>query len=502
MELAHPDLALLTAALLLFVAVFASKTSGRLGVPSLLVFMLLGWALGPELLGLARVTDWNWLSSLSIIALSIILFTGGMDTNFSHVRPILWRSVSLATLGVVLTSILTALAAYMAFRPVGITPAQSFLMGAIISSTDAAAVFSVLRSRGLGLKHRLKPTLEFESGSNDPMALLLTSTAIAWLVGEQANPWLMGLQLFTNLGIGALLGIGIGWLIPRLINRVALPYDGLFSVLVLSVSIFVYSVAELLHGNGLLAVYCAGIMIGKEAFIHKQSVLKFFDGISWIMQIVIFVALGLVLNFEQLLKHAPQALIVALALMFVARTLSVYISLLPFKGIGHPEKLFISWVGLKGAAPLVFAIMPFMFIGHGIEEEFAYTVLNVIMFIVILSVLIQGTTLVPVARLFRVDLPATESTNYPLQIEHRQNFQSFLQEIIVPDYSTAIGRKIVELHLPVDSLIILISRDDGFIMPNGNSEILHGDRLLVLATTSQDLHGVYDALGIELQETT
>lgn len=501
MYFTHPEIGLISVAIILILAILASKTSGRLGMPSLILFMLLGLALGGHGLGVIQLNDspWESLKRVCEIALALILFSGGLDTHFSQVKPVMWRSVSLATVGVLVTAIVTGFAAYFVLH---LTPAQAFLLGAIISSTDAAAVFSVLRSKGVGLKHRLKPTLELESGSNDPMALALTLTAIALVLGEASNGFLIGANLLINLGLGAAIGIGMGWMVQKIINRMTLPYDGLFSVLVLAIALLTYGGTEYLHGNGLLAVYSAGVSLSMHPFIHKQSILKFFDGIAWIMQILIFVSLGLVINPMAMWQSAPQALIIALVLMVPARLIAVYVSLAPFKAVKHREKLFISWVGLKGAAPLVFALLPFMFIKNGFSEELAILFLNIIMFMVLLSVLIQGTTLPNAARLLHLDLPSLERTNYPLELEQRKNFQSQMQEIFVPDDCDGVGRTLVELNLPTDSLIVLISRGAEFIMPNGGTEIKALDKLLVLATTPEDLAGVYTALGLDMPETT
>ncbi len=501
MYFTYPEIGLISVAFILILAILASKTSGRLGMPSLILFMLLGLALGKHGLAVIQLTatPWEGLKHTCEIALALILFSGGLDTQFVQVKPIVWRGVSLATAGVFFTAIITGLAAYFVLK---VTPAQAFLLGAIISSTDAAAVFSVLRSKGVGLKHRLKPTLEFESGSNDPMALALTLTAISLVLGESSNAFLIVGKLVLNLGLGVSIGILLGWATQKLINHMSLPYDGLFSVFVLAVALLTYGGAEYLHGNGLLAVYSAGVTLASHPFIHKQTILKFFDGVAWIMQILIFVSLGLVINPMALWEGAPQAIIIAIVLMLPARLIAVYISLAPFREVKQREKLFISWVGLKGAAPLVFALFPFMYIEEGFSEELAVLFLNTIMFMVLLSVLIQGTTLPNVARLLHLDLPTQERTNYPIELEQRTNFQSQMQEIFVPEGCDGVNKTLVELNLQTDSLIVLISRNGEFIMPNGNTEIHALDKLLVLATTPSDLEGVYAALGLDLPETT
>lgn len=501
MYFTHPEIGLVSVALILILAILASKTSGRLGMPSLILFMLLGLALGGHGLGIIQLTDspWERLKLTCEIALALILFSGGLDTQFSQVKPIMWRGASLATFGVFITAMVTAIAAYFVLN---VTFAQAFLLGSIISSTDAAAVFSVLRSKGVGLKHRLKPTLEFESGSNDPMAMALTVTAISLVLGEASNGFIIGGKLVLNLALGVGIGLGIGRVTQLIINHMSLPYDGLFSVLVLAIALLTYGGTEYVQGNGLLAVYCAGITLAHHPFIHKQTILKFFDGIAWVMQIMIFVSLGLVINPQAMWEHAHEAFIIALVLMGPARLLAVYLGLIPFKGVTHREKLFISWVGLKGAAPLVFALFPFMYIAQGFSEGMAILFLNIIMFMVLLSVLVQGTTLTKMARGLHLDLPTHKRTNYPLELEQRTNFQSQMQEIFVPAECDAVEKTLVELNLPTDSLIVLISRGNEFIMPNGSTKIKALDKLLVLATTHNDLEGVYASLGLAIPETT
>lgn len=498
MQVVAPAYGFLFVAILLFVAVLASKTSGRLGVPALIFFLLIGWAFGPHALDVFRLDDLSWLRQVGIVALSLILFSGGLDTNLSAVRPVIWRSVSLATVGVLVTAGVTAVAAYFLLP---VSPAQAFLMGSIVSSTDAAAVFSVLRSKNMELKYRLRPMLEFESGSNDPMALLLTTVSIAWLMGEHASPGVIAFHLVLQLVIGAGAGLLLGWLTLKLVNRVTLQYEGLFSVLILSIVLFTYAFTELVYGNGLLAVYILGIVLGNKPFMHKQSSMKFFDGLAWVMQILIFVSLGIILNPNSVFQYTLPGLLLALALIFVARPMGVFVSLSPFKGIKLRSKLFVIWGGLKGAAPLVFALYPILAFEEGTaNNEGAYAFLNIVYFIVLLSVLLQGTTLTALARRLHLAIPMGEKTFYPLAIEQRQNFRSLLEEIELPEGCHASGKTLIDLDLPTDVLIVLISRGDQFIMPNGATQLLENDKILVMATTPADLRGVYEKLEIPVPE--
>lgn len=483
---------ILLLALLLLTAVLASKTSGRLGVPALLFFLLIGWAVGPHALGMVSVGNLEWVRDVGVVALSLILFSGGLDTRVSAVRPVVWRSTSLATVGVVVTALAMALGAYL-LLPMSF--AEAFLLGSIVSSTDAAAVFSVLRSRSVGLHHNLRPILESESGSNDPMALLLTNASLAWVIGESLSPTLLPLMLLLQLALGAGLGLLIGWGALRLINRIRLAYEGLFSVLMLSFALLTYGLTELAHGNGLLAVYCAGIVIGNQPFMHKQSSLKFFDGLAWIMQITIFITLGLLIVPSDLRAYALPGVALSLLLMLVARTSGVFTALLPFRGISTRERLFISWGGLKGAAPLVFALYPLLAIPSGMDAGVARGILNIVCYIVVLSVLLQGTTLTKVAQWLGLSYPVGERTFYPVEIEERSNFRSLLREVVVPAGSHAHNKTLVELNLPRNALFILISRGGEFIMPNGATRLCCGDKILVLAPSQEVIATLLTRLG-------
>lgn len=499
MILTDPSFGFLTISILLFLAVLASKTSGRLGVPALVFFMVLGFIFGPTVLDVIRVDNFFTLERICSIALAVILFSGGLDTNLSQVRPVLLRASLLATVGVLLTAVVIAVIAYFT---IGCTVAEAFLLGSIVSSTDAAAVFSVLRSRSIGLKHRLKPLLEFESGSNDPMALMLTKASILWVIGEQANPWLITGNVLMQLVFGAGTGILVGWLALKVINRISLQYEGLFSVLILSVALFTQAMTEMVNGNSLLAAYCVGIVLGNKPFMHKQSAMKFFDGLAWIMQIVIFIALSLLVDLNVAYEYLVPGLILAFGTIFLARTIGVFATLLPFRKVSLAEKTFISWVGLKGAAPLVFAILPFLAISKGMDPKIAEQILYLVYYIVFASVILQGSSLSLVAKWLNLDLPMPAKTFYPIEMEERQNFQSLLQEIVLPEECDGIGPRLMELNLPTDSLILLIHRGDQFVMPNGSTRLKPHDKLLVLATTASDLESVYHRLGVEVPETT
>lgn len=410
--------------------------------------------------------------SIGVIALIVILYSGGLDTNWCHVRNVLREGISLATVGVLLTTTLACLFAHYAL---GFPLLESFLLGSIISSTDAAAVFSILRSRGVSLKGKISPLLELESGSNDPMAIFLTISAIK-LIGDN-NPALG--QILPSFFFQMLVGGLIGFLTARaglfFINRLKLGYEGLYPVLCFGLIFLCYSVTNLLGGSGFLAVYIAGLTMGREEFLHKRSLLRFYDSLAWLMQIVMFLTLGLLVFPSHLVTVILPGLALAIFLMLVARPLSVLISLLRSR-FGLQEKIFISWVGLRGAVPIVLATYPKLAGVPGSDFFF-----NMVFFVVLTSVLLQGTSIPLAAKWLKVSAPRREKQLYPIENIEGQGWKSTLIETRVPPFSWAIGRAIYQLGLPMDYLIVLIKRGDDFIVPNGSIVIQKNDILLGLA---------------------
>ncbi|MCC6395090.1 MAG: potassium/proton antiporter, partial [Bryobacterales bacterium] len=341
------DQMLIVAATLLVVGVLASKVSNRLGVPALLLFLLIGMLAGSEGIGGIPFDDARFTQTLGIIALSFILFAGGLETEWAQVSGVLWRGLSLSTIGVLVTALVVGGAATLLF---GFTWSEGLLLGSIMSSTDAAAVFSVLRSRGASLKGTNKPLLELESGSNDPMAVFLTMALIR-VVNRPDSPVLdLALMFVLQMIVGAAAGYGLGKAFVFVVNRIKLETEGLYPVLTLGVVLLVYGLASSLRGNGFLAVYLAGIVMGNSDFIHKRSLVRFHDGLAWLMQITMFVALGLLVYPSRLIPVAGVGFLIAGILMFVARPAGVFLSLL-FAKMGLRHKLLISWVGLRGAVP-------------------------------------------------------------------------------------------------------------------------------------------------------
>lgn len=469
---------LLIGSVLLLISILASKTTGKLGVPSLLIFLAIGMLAGSDGIGKIHFEDYELAQSLGVIALTFILFTGGVETKFESIKPVIWPGVVLSTLGVLLTALILGVFISYAF---GFKLAEGLLIASIVSSTDAAAVFTILRSKNMGLKGYLRPTLELESGSNDPMAFFLTLGFTTILIGNEIS-YLSLIPLFLQqMIIGGLAGIVCGYAMIWVINNIKLDYDGLYSVLILALILIVYSATASIGGNGFLAVYLSAIILGNHNFIHKKSLIKFFDGLSWIMQITMFIVLGLLISPSKMIPFMYVGLIIALGLIFIARPAAVFISLLFFK-IRKRDKFLISWVGLRGAVPIVFAIYPVM---AGVEKS--DLIFNIVFFIVLTSVLIQGTSIPVVARWLKVYSPAKEKSRYPLEVEVFQNFRNELFEIEIPEGSNAAGKQLVELKFPRTALVVLIKRSDKYITPNGATELEKGDRLLVMTDNKKEI---------------
>jgi cell volume regulation protein A len=477
------ELVMLTIAILLLLGVIASKASYKLGVPALLLFLIIGMLAGSEGIVGIEFDDAQAAQMLGVVALAYILFAGGLDTQWKAIRPVLRAGAALATVGVLLTALIVGMAAFWLFD---FSLMEALLLGAIVSSTDAAAVFMVLRSKSLHLRGRLKPLLELESGSNDPIAVLLTVGLISLLTQPQTS--LISLIPFFTLQVlvGGAIGLGVGRSLVFVLNRLHLEYDGLYSVLTLSAVLLTYGTAVALEGNGFLAVYLAGLVMGKYDFVHKRSLVRFHDGIAWLMQIAMFLVLGLLVFPSQLLPVAAMALALSLVLIFVARPVAVFLTLLFYK-MPLNEKGFISWVGLKGAVPIVIATFPVL---AGVSQ--ADFMFNIVFFVVLTSVLIQGTSIPLVARVLRVeekpqpampDTPEPDVVWEPLSVSTKASRQ---QEIHVPANSPVARKQIVEAGFPPNALVIALQRDGRTMIPSGSTTLLPGDRLLMVVEEAVD----------------
>jgi len=479
---------LLFGSVLLFLSIIASKTSGKFGIPTLILFLIIGMLAGSDGIGGIYFNEPKTAQFLGVMALTFILFSGGLETKYESIKPILRDGLSLATLGTLITAVSVGI---FSTYVLDFSLPEGLLLGAVVSSTDAAAVFSVLRFRKVGLKGTLRPLLEFESGSNDPMAYFLTISFISLVQNPNASFISFVPKFLIGMAIGAVCGYAFGKVMVFIINRIKLDIDGLYPVLILAMVFFAYSFTEVIGGNAFLTVYIAGIILGNTNFIHKKSLIKFYDGQAWLMQITMFVTLGLLVFPKQIIPIIPEGLLIALFLIFVARPLSVFISLAFAKDMNFRKKLFLSWVGLRGAAPIVFATYPLL---AGVHN--AGTMFHLVFFISASSVLLQGTTLPLMARWLHVNVPEKVKRKFPLDIELKEDIKSELIELDVPATSPAVGKAIVEMNLPKSALIVLIHRKDKYITPSGETVIEGSDHLLVMAGNKETARQVYDTFGM------
>lgn len=478
---------ILLGALLLFLSIIASQTSGRLGVPSLVVFLLIGMLAGVDGLGKIPFNDFDAVQKIGTVALVFILFSGGMDTKKESVASVLWKGVTLSTIGVIVSATATG---FFVWKFTDFSLVEGLLLGSIISSTDAAAVFSVLRSKNIGLRGRIRPLLELESGSNDPMAYFLTISFVSIASNEAIGFWNVALQFVVQMSLGLVYGYLLGKASVWLINKVKLDYDGLYPVMIMAIIMFAYAISAYGYGNGFLAVYITGLVMGNSSFIHKKSLTKFYDGQAWLMQIIMFIAMGLLVNPKDVIPIMGTGFMVSLFLIFVARPLGVFASLALFR-VKIKEMVFISWVGLRGAVPIIFAALA---VNEGIANS--TLIFNIVFFIVITSVLLQGTTIMPVAKWLNVHKHVVAARKYPLELEISEGFKNELIEVAIPKDCPQANKRIVEIGFPKNALIVMIERNKKYITPNGNTIILPGDNLLVMANSARDLKDINACLQI------
>lgn len=492
----------LIGSILVFTAIVVSKTGNKYGVPSLLIFLLVGMLFGSDGLGLV-FDNYNLAQFLSIVALCVILFTGGLETKFKEIRPVIGPGVVLSTLGVLLTVIFTGAFIYFLSRieqiGLSLSIVMCFLLAAVMSSTDSASVFSILKNSKMRLKQNLKPMLELESGSNDPMAYVMTIVLIqvAKLLYEPASSisginyshlLLSSLQtLFMQMTIGSLAGVAIGFAAVWALKRVKLNSAPLYSILLLAVSLFAFSMTQMIQGNGYLAVYIAGLIIGNKPMNNRKEILSFMDGMTWIMQIGMFLSLGLLVNPHEMLHVAPIALLIGLFLIFIGRPLTVFLCLLPFRKISFRAKLFTSWVGLKGAVPIIFATYPIVEGIPGSEQIF-----NIVFFITLLSLIFQGMSIPRVAKLLHLNLPM-EKVPETFGIEIPEEAGK-LQDYTLTDDDLEGGNTLKEIHFPQGARVVIIRRDDKFIIPDGSVELQSGDQLLIIYGEADESHHILGKL--------
>lgn len=482
---------LLLGSILLFISIVASKTSFKFGIPTLILFLVVGMLAGSEGPGGIYFDDPKTSQFMGVVALTLILFSGGLDTKIESIKPVLRNGIALSTIGVLVTAVLVGLfTSYL----LDYTIAEGMLLGAIVSSTDAAAVFSILRTRNIGLKGTLRPLLEFESGSNDAMAFFLTISFVELVNHPETSLLLMIPKFVKGMVLGAICGVAAGKLMIFIVNKIHLDVDGLYPVLILSLVFFTFSFTDAIGGNGFLAIYAAAILLGSSNIIHKKSLIKFFDGQAWLMQILMFLTLGLLVFPSQIFPIVGEGVLISVFLIAIARPISVFISLSRATDLNFRKKLFVSWVGLRGAAPIVFATYPLIAGVH-----YASTIFNLVFFISVSSVVLQGATLSVVARWLHVGVPEKLKRKFPLDLELRDDSRSELITLDIPEDSPAIGKEIVKLALPKPSLIVLIHRGSKYIHPNGETVVEAGDHLLVLANTKESGQAIYATFGLKAE---
>ena len=470
---------LLVGSILMLAGIMAGKVGTRFGVPALLLFLITGMIFGSAGLGI-QYNDAGHTQFIGMVALTVILFFGGLETKFAEIRPILGPGITLSTLGVLLTTVCFGGFLYgldqLGLAPVHFTFPIALLLAATMSSTDSASVFALLRSKNMHLKEGLRPILELESGSNDPMAYMLTIALIQYGTGgnEDGSMWSILVTFLLQFSVGGLLGYAMGWLTVKLLNKANIGNEALYPILLLCAVFLTFSATTLLQGNGYLAVYIMGVLVGNRKVVHKKSIVTFFDGLTWLLQIALFIILGLFVDAHSLLPIAGFALLAGLFMIFVARPLAVHLCLVFFPSISMRGRWFLSWVGLRGAVPIIFATYPLMS-----QVEGAETLFNIVFFITLLSLLIQGSTMPAVARLLKLDEEAKNEVSL-FGVEIPQHTGTKMVEREVTQEMLSSGRRLMEIDLREEELVILVRRGDNYMVPKGKLVLEVGDVLLIV----------------------
>ena len=471
---------LLVGSILIFCSILISKTGYRFGIPALLLFLVVGMLFGSDGLGL-QFNNTSDAQFIGILALSIILFSGGMDTKLSDVRPVMSQGILLSTVGVLLTTLLTGAFIFVTseWTPLNISLSltTSLLLAATMSSTDSASVFNLLRSQKMNLKHHLRPMLELESGSNDPMAYMLTIVLIQVISsGSELNAGIVLRDLFIQFFFGGVIGYAFGRFSAWLINRLYLPNSSLYPILLLSLVFITFTLTDIVGGNGYLAVYIAGVVVGNTRIVAvRKEINTFMNGLTWLFQIIMFLALGLLVNPHEMLDVAGIALLIGLFMILVARPVSVFLCLLPFRRMTNKARVFVSWVGLRGAVPIIFATYPVLAEVPGYNQIF-----NIVFFITLLSLVVQGMSISTMARWLHLDLPQEREGN-EFGVELPEEIDTKLEDLTLTQEMLAHGNRLADMNIAKGTLVMLVKRGKEFIIPNGQVELKAGDKLLFIS---------------------
>lgn len=475
---------LLIGAILIFCAIMISKTGYRFGIPTLLLFLLVGMGFGTDGLGL-EFNSAKDAQFIGMIALSIILFTGGMDTKLRDIKPVMAQGMILSTAGVLLTTLLTGgfifwLSGFSSMN-IAMPILTSLLLAATMSSTDSASVFNLLRSQRMNLKENLKPMLELESGSNDPMAYMLTIALIQVIAsGSGFDIGLLVKDLLVQFFVGGVMGYAFGRLAVWLINKVNLSNSSLYPILLLSLVFITFTITDLLHGNGYLAVYILGVIVGNARLVFRKEINTFMNGLTWFSQIVMFLSLGLLVNPHEMLGVSVSAMLIGLFMIFVARPLTVMLCLLPFRQMTFKAKCFVSWVGLRGAVPIIFATYPVVS-----EIPGSQVIFNIVFFITLLSLIFQGMTIAPVAKWLGLDLPEEKEGN-EFGVEIPEEIDSQLTDVTLTPEMLEDGNRLMDMNIAPGTLVMLVKRGSEFMIPNGRMELKVGDKLLYISENKKE----------------
>ena len=475
---------LLIGAILIFCAIMISKTGYRFGIPTLLLFLLVGMGFGTDGLGL-EFNSAKDAQFIGMIALSIILFTGGMDTKLRDIKPVMAQGMILSTVGVLLTTLLTGgfifwLSGFSSMN-IAMPILTSLLLAATMSSTDSASVFNLLRSQRMNLKENLKPMLELESGSNDPMAYMLTIALIQVIAsGSGFDLGLLVKDLLVQFFVGGVMGYAFGRLAVWLINKVNLSNSSLYPILLLSLVFITFTITDLLHGNGYLAVYILGVIVGNARLVFRKEINTFMNGLTWFSQIVMFLSLGLLVNPHEMLGVSVCAMLIGLFMIFVARPLTVMLCLLPFRQMTFKAKCFVSWVGLRGAVPIIFATYPVVS-----EIPGSQVIFNIVFFITLLSLIFQGMTIAPVAKWLSLDLPEEKEGN-EFGVEIPEEIDSQLTDVTLTPDMLEDGNRLMDMNIAPGTLVMLVKRGSEFMIPNGRMELKVGDKLLYISENKKE----------------